>query len=184
MTHICVSKLTSIGSDNGLSPGRCQGIVRSNTVMIVPLGTNVSELSIEVHTLSFKKMHLNMTFEKWQLLCLILNVLNSVDFCNMGRKFRGIRPPVGTVMVFVFLISWASDDLEDYFHTNEITRDNPQYSLRALVYRGVTNWNVWLLCVCYLLETRRLSSAFTVMYILGKRYGAGSRNDNDEYTIC
>ena len=27
VTHICVSKLTSIGSDNGLSPGRRQAII-------------------------------------------------------------------------------------------------------------------------------------------------------------
>ena len=27
VTHICVSKLTIIGSDNGLSPGRCQAII-------------------------------------------------------------------------------------------------------------------------------------------------------------
>ena len=30
MTHICVSDLTSIASDNGLSPGRRQAIIRTN----------------------------------------------------------------------------------------------------------------------------------------------------------
>ena len=30
MTHICVSKLTIIGSDNGLSPGRRQAIIWTN----------------------------------------------------------------------------------------------------------------------------------------------------------
>ena len=29
VTHICVSKLTIIGSDNGLSPGQCQAIIRT-----------------------------------------------------------------------------------------------------------------------------------------------------------
>ena len=29
-THICVSKLTTIGSDNGLSPGRRQAIMWTN----------------------------------------------------------------------------------------------------------------------------------------------------------
>ena len=28
--HICVGKLTNIGSDNGLSPGRRQAIIRTN----------------------------------------------------------------------------------------------------------------------------------------------------------
>ena len=30
MTHICISKLTLIGSDNGLSTGRCQAIIWTN----------------------------------------------------------------------------------------------------------------------------------------------------------
>ena len=32
VTHICVSDLTIIGSDNGLSPGRRQAIIRTNAV--------------------------------------------------------------------------------------------------------------------------------------------------------
>ena len=45
MTHICVSDLTIIGSDNGLSPGRRQAIIRTNAgiLLIRPLGTNFSE---------------------------------------------------------------------------------------------------------------------------------------------
>ena len=50
MTHICVSKLTIIGSDNGLSPGRRQAIIWTNAgiLLIWPLGTNFSEISIEI----------------------------------------------------------------------------------------------------------------------------------------
>ena len=42
VTHICVSKLTIIGSDNGLLPGRHQAIIWINAgiLLIVPLGTN------------------------------------------------------------------------------------------------------------------------------------------------
>ena len=42
MTHICVGKLTIIGSDNGLSPGRRQAIIWTNSgiLLIGPLGTN------------------------------------------------------------------------------------------------------------------------------------------------
>ena len=35
VTHICVSNLTIIGSDNGLSPGRRQAIVRTNDGQII-----------------------------------------------------------------------------------------------------------------------------------------------------
>ena len=47
MTHICVVKLTIIGSDNGLSPGRHQAIIWTNAgiLLIEPLGTNFSEIN-------------------------------------------------------------------------------------------------------------------------------------------
>ena len=45
VTHICVSRLTMTGSDNGLSPGRRQAIIRTNAgiLLIGSLGTNFSE---------------------------------------------------------------------------------------------------------------------------------------------
>ena len=48
VTHIYVSKLTIIGSDNGLSPGRRQVIIWTNAeiLIIAPLGTNFSEILI------------------------------------------------------------------------------------------------------------------------------------------
>ena len=47
MTHMCVSNLRIIGSDNGLKPGRRQAIILTNAeiVIIGPLGTNFSEIS-------------------------------------------------------------------------------------------------------------------------------------------
>ena len=46
VTHICVGKLTTIGSDNGLSPGRRQAIIWTNDgiLLIRTLGTNFSEI--------------------------------------------------------------------------------------------------------------------------------------------
>ena len=75
--HICVSELTIIGTDNGLSPGRRQAIIWNNAglLLIEPLGTNFSEISIEIQTFSIKKMHLNMSSAKWRPFCLGLNVL-------------------------------------------------------------------------------------------------------------
>ena len=63
VTHICASKIAIIGSDNGLSPGRRQAIIWANAgiLFIGPLGTKFSEISIEIHTIWFKKMHLNMS---------------------------------------------------------------------------------------------------------------------------
>ena len=45
VTHTCVSKLTIIGSDNGLSPDRRQATIWTNAgiLLIGPLGTNFSK---------------------------------------------------------------------------------------------------------------------------------------------
>ena len=77
VTHICVSKLTIIGSDNGLSPERRQAIIWTNVglLSIGPLGTNLGEILSEIHTFSFKKMHLKTSSEIWRQFCLGLNVL-------------------------------------------------------------------------------------------------------------
>ena len=76
--HICVGKLTTIGSDNVLSPGRRQAIIWTiaGILLIGPLGTNFSEILIGIQTFSFKKMHLKMSSAKWRPSCLSLNVLN------------------------------------------------------------------------------------------------------------
>ena len=77
MTHICFSKLTNTGSDNGLSPGRGQAIIWTNDgiLLIGPLQTNFSKTSIEIYIFSLKKMHLKMSSGKWQPFYLWLYVL-------------------------------------------------------------------------------------------------------------
>ena len=80
MTHICVSKLTIIGSDNGLSLGRRQAIIWTKTgiLLIGPLGTNFNETSIKIQTFSFKKIHLKVSSEKWRSSGLGLSVINGL----------------------------------------------------------------------------------------------------------
>ena len=53
--YICVGKLTSIDSDNGLSHGRHQAIIWTNAGMLLfrPRGTNLSEILIGIQTFSF-----------------------------------------------------------------------------------------------------------------------------------
>ena len=77
-THICVGKLTIIGSDNGLSPGRRQAIIWTNAgiLLIGPLETNFSEILIWIQTFSFRKMHLEISSAKWLPFCLDLNELS------------------------------------------------------------------------------------------------------------
>ena len=86
MTHICVGKLSIIGSDNGMSPGRRQAIFWTNTglLLIRPLGTNFSEILIKILTFSFKKMRLKVSSAKRRPFCLGLNVL--MDWCGWNHR--------------------------------------------------------------------------------------------------
>ena len=88
VTHICVSKLTIIGSDNGLSPGRRQAIIWTNAriLLIRTSGTKFSEILSEMHTFSFKKMLLKMSSGKWRPFCLGLNELSAFHHptCESG----------------------------------------------------------------------------------------------------
>ena len=86
VTRICIGNLTIIGSDNGLSPCRRQAIIWTNAEMLLigPLGTNFSEILIEMHTFSFKKIHLKLSSVKWQPFCLGFNVLIHCSLNNMA----------------------------------------------------------------------------------------------------
>ena len=75
--HICVSDLTSIGSNNGLSPGRRQAIIITNAgiLLIRPLGTNFSGFLVEILLFSSNKMRLKVSSAKRRLFCIGLNEL-------------------------------------------------------------------------------------------------------------
>ena len=90
VTHICVSKLTIIASDNGLSPGRRQAIIWTSAgiLLIGPLGTQFSEILIEIILFSFKKVRLKVSSAKWRPCCLGLNVKT-----QHVAKFTIVPPP-------------------------------------------------------------------------------------------
>ena len=109
MTHICVSKLTIIGSDNGLSPGRRQATIWTNAgiLLIGPLGTNFSEILIEIQSFSFKETHLKMSSGKWRPFCLGLNVLNPI----FKEKVQGQKHPGRCVVAEPKLPRYRNENL-------------------------------------------------------------------------
>ena len=76
MTHMWVGKVTIIGSENGLSPGRRHAIIWTiaGILLIEHLETNFSEILIKINTFLFTKMYLKMSSGKWRPFCLGLNV--------------------------------------------------------------------------------------------------------------
>ena len=87
VTHICVSNLTIIGSDNGLSPDRRQVIICTNAgiLLIGPLVTNFSENLIGNQTFSLYKRRLKMSSAKWRPFCLGLSVLKRLLQFNLSN---------------------------------------------------------------------------------------------------
>ena len=107
MTHICVSKLTNIGSDNVLSPDRRQAIIWTNAgiLLIGLLGTNFNEMLIEIHAFSFTKIHLKMSSGKWRPFCLGLNMLTrqpSTDVFSMVYQHH-MSPVLSTGLLSIGL---------------------------------------------------------------------------------
>ena len=93
VTHICVDKLTTIGTDNGLSPERRQAVIWTNAGILLKrhLGTNFSEILIGNQTFSFKKMRLKMSSAKWRPSRLGLNVLKDEHvLCLFISTFQGL----------------------------------------------------------------------------------------------
>ena len=102
VTHICVSKLTIIGSDNGLSPGRRQAIIWTNIGILLtePLGTNLSETLIQIHIFSLNKMHLQMLSAHWRPFCPGLDALT--------QKWPPSRSPTQDCSIWWINLPWDS----------------------------------------------------------------------------
>ena len=97
VTHICVGKLTIIGSDNGLSFDRRQAIILTNAgiLSIGPLRTYFSDNSIKIQQFSLKKMHMKMSSAKLRSLCLGLNVLKA--FAWLGQNISSTGADVSSL---------------------------------------------------------------------------------------
>ena len=89
----------SIGSDNGLSPGRRQAIILTNAdiLSIGPQGTYFSEILFEIQVFSFKKTRLNMSSAKWRLFCPGGNELKCVQY-YISRSLYQIREELAIVV--------------------------------------------------------------------------------------
>ena len=67
-SDICISKLTIIGSSNGLWPKQHLTIISTNAGILLtePIVTNFNKILIKILTFSLKKMYLNVSSAKWR----------------------------------------------------------------------------------------------------------------------
>ena len=155
VTHICVVKLTTIGSDNGLAPGRPQAIIWTNAgiLLIGPLETNFSEILFGIHTSSFKKMHLKMSSAKWRAFYLGLNVLNNhelhlipwiiVQAASFYKLYASVK------IAIYFKRNWKAPIVSTMLENNRLSswcRYYMQHCIVALMQCSVPfphNWQDW-----------------------------------------
>ena len=155
---ICMSKLTIIGSDNGLVPGRHQAIIWTNAgiLLIGPLGTNYSQILIEIHIFSFKKMHWKMSSGKCLQFCLGLNVLT----LKGEWDFSGSHLP--------FWIRWLGNWKQHFLSCS--LWDVAEWDFFFFFVNHHTNRNIWwvwcVLMVCCLFELRKKGIKMLAIIIL------------------
>ena len=135
VTHVWVSKLTIIGSDNGLTGAKpLSEPMLEYCYLIGPLGTNFSEILIEILTFSFKKMRLKVLSVKRQPFCLGLNVLRSlsvlvsIDFDLEGQIWFNKTS---------FLVSPLLE-----IHNRNITTTEPTLHTESLLEAAYYSWGV------------------------------------------
>ena len=82
VTHICISKWTIIGSDNGFVTWSASSHYLNQCWNIINFTLkNRFQWLIKIHIFSFKKMHLKMLSAEWHLFCLGLNVITEILTC-------------------------------------------------------------------------------------------------------
>ena len=86
----CVGKVISIGSDNGSAPGRRRAIIWTNAgiFLIRPLGTNVSEIWIEIHT--FENVGHLVSVSMWCTYSGHYCIYKSMFLCK--KKWKNVTP--------------------------------------------------------------------------------------------
>ena len=137
VTHICVSKLTIICSDNGLSPDRCQAIIWTNAglLLIGPLGTNFSEILIEILTFSFKTMHLKLSSAK------VAAILSRGRWVN--KKPLTSCPPTAEVKAAAVLY-YGSGYRSIFFKKMSLWPTGAESCLKNNLCRILTNTSIFL----------------------------------------
>ena len=135
MTHICVGNLTIIGSDNGLSPSRRQAITWTNIgiLLIGPIGTNFSEMLIEIHTFSFNKIHLKMSSGKWRPFYLGLNVINRLKMdkplASQWTNISILKSSFNVPVIYKSKLKWRINLTRPAITYTDLTFRNDYFSI-------------------------------------------------------
>ena len=157
VTHICISKLTSIGSDNVLAPGRCQAIIWTNAGILFiwtlrnKLQWNFNQSSYIFIQEKIWKCHL----EKWWPPCLGLNVLRVYCFRLLARRHSAnmieccIQKPSALSVMQVMMDWWMATIICQACMSQILVGWGEVGGLK-----GVCENKIWWLCLVLISATR------------------------------
>ena len=118
VTHICVGNLTIIGSDNGLSPDQRQAIIWTNggILSIGALGTKFSEIVIEIHKFSFKKIAFENVVGK------MAAILSRPQCVN--TRSAAIVPEISPT-IFIYIL-WSANRIRNHWYPQQLQQHRIQ----------------------------------------------------------
>ena len=96
------------------------------------LANNFSKILIEIHTFSFRNMHLKILYGKWRPFCLCLNVLKLIH----------------VIISYLGMKSWdlhVCDRASTITHVDRVNKSNPWYSKIWLC----LNVTIWSSQICF-----------------------------------
>ena len=148
MAHICFSKLTIIGSDNGLSPSRCQAIMWCSAGMLLIWNLAVKSwtkfIHVHIRKCIWKCCLRNCDNFAWISRCYhrtyfitwcVINVFGE-DKCP-----KGIAQHVLKICSFVDILThWGRDEMD----ISETTFSNVFSSIKMFEFRLQFYWSLFL----------------------------------------
>ena len=158
VTHLCVGYLTIIASDNGLSPSQCQAIIWTNAAILLirHLRTNFSEILIEIHIFSFKKMHLKMSSVKRRPFCVGLIVLTVLLLKPQHITILVVNYDISSTTVLVWVRSQNCGCLVTWFcyHliANQVTRQPKFRVLTHIILHCPSKGRISTICTISMLR--------------------------------
>ena len=140
VTHICVSKITITGSDNGLSPRRRQAIIGTSVGMLLigPLGTNFSEILSDIDIFSFKQNAI------WKTAA----ILSRPQCVNRLR----IMCTLTALSCLPFLFGAASPSHKDHEVINVKKKERTILTLYKFKYFVGISIDVYIICAGYIFQ--------------------------------
>ena len=195
VTHICVSKLTIIGSDNGLSPGRRRGHYLNQWWNIVNSNLR-NKLQWNPRQNSFifiQKMHLKLSV-KGRLFSLGLNELNlEVDQRDHSVQGQGQQySKYGYIthhglfahMRSTIILSWGTWSVGTFeIHVDVRQRQTKRIWVELCYFMSFTNMLSYLLINIMLFSKDRVTKLFTVKVIINNIAFIIKGNFADELNI-